>query len=379
MINLAQRDIAHSLGKFLTTATGVGMLLGVVLIMIGVYRGLVDDASILLKDTRADLWIVQQDTLGPFAESSRIRDDIKHQIKLFKGVKDVSAVTFQSLQLYRNALPIRVFAIGYDIGSFYTPHLLAEGRSIIASHFEIVVDAKTGFKLGERITIGRDIFTVVGVTRDAVSSSGDFMVYFSLSDAQKIQFLSSNEQIRNDRARNSDQGATTSTANAIIATLHDGFDPKEVAQEIERWKHIKVFTQSEQLDILTKNLVERSSKQIGLFTLILLLVASVIISLIIYTMTMGKIKEIAILKLIGASNTTIIKMIVQQSVWLGVLAFIAGNIFSHSVVDLFPKRTILITSDALALLVIVILVSIAGSLFGVKSALKVDPASAIGG
>ena len=84
MINLAQRDIAHSLGKFLTTATGVGMLLGVVLIMIGVYRGLVDDASILLKDTRADLWIVQQDTLGPFAESSRIHEDIKHQIKLFK-------------------------------------------------------------------------------------------------------------------------------------------------------------------------------------------------------------------------------------------------------------------------------------------------------
>ena len=205
------------------------------------------------------------------------------------------------------------------------------------------------------------------------------MVYFSLPDAQKIQFLSSNEQIRNDRARGSAQEAITSTANAIIATLHDGFDPKEVAQEIERWKHIKVFTQSEQLDILTKNLVERSSKQIGLFTLILLLVASVIISLIIYTMTMGKIKEIAILKLIGAPNSIIIKMIVQQSVWLGILAFIAGNIFSHGVVDLFPKRTILITSDALALLVIVILVSIAGSLFGVKSALKVDPASAIGG
>ena len=39
MINLAQRDIAHSLGKFIVTALGVGMLIGVVLIMIGVYRG----------------------------------------------------------------------------------------------------------------------------------------------------------------------------------------------------------------------------------------------------------------------------------------------------------------------------------------------------
>ena len=124
MINLAQRDITHSLGKFLTTAAGVGMLLGVVLIMIGVYRGLVDDANILLKDTRADLWIVQQDTLGPFAESSRIHEDIKYPIKTFKGVKDTCAITFQSLQLYRNKQAVRVFAMGYDINSFYKPHLL---------------------------------------------------------------------------------------------------------------------------------------------------------------------------------------------------------------------------------------------------------------
>ena len=378
MINLAQRDITHSLGKFLTTAAGVGMLLGVVLIMIGVYRGLVDDANILLKDTRADLWIVQQDTLGPFAESSRIHEDLKYPIKAFEGIKDTCAITFQSLQLYRDNQPVRVFAMGYDIHSFYEPHLLIEGRTINASHFEIIVDKKTGFKLHESITIGRDVFKVVGITKDSVSSSGDLMVYFSLADAQKLQFLSSNEQIRNDRARGGKEVATT-TANAIIATLEQGANVKTVAREIERWKHVKVFTGAEQSSILTKNLIERSSKQIGMFTVILLLVASVIISLIIYTMTMGKIKEIAILKLIGASNSVIIKMIVQQSILLGFLAFIAGNIFSHALVDLFPKRTILINSDALMLLGIVIIVSILGSLFGVRSALKIDPASAIGG
>jgi len=378
MISLAQRDIAHSLGKFLTTSAGIGMLLGVVLIMIGVYRGLVDDANILLKDTQANLWIVQQDTLGPFAENSRLHEDMKYQMKAFAGVKDVSAITFQNLQLYRNNQPIRVFAMGYDVGSFYTPHLLIEGRPILANHFEMIVDKKTGFKLHDEIVIGRDIFHVVGITKDSVSSSGDLMVYFSLPDAQKLQFLSSNEQIRNDRARGNKTTDTT-TINAIIATVEKGADLKAIAQEIERWKHVKVFTQEEQSSLLTKNLIERSAKQIGMFTVILLLVASVIISLIIYTMTMGKLKEIAILKLIGASNAVIIKMIVQQSVLLGILSFIAGTIFSHSLMDLFPKRTILMSADALSLLVIVIIVSILGSLFGVRSALKIDPASAIGG
>ncbi|QIR75893.1 ABC transporter permease [Sulfurospirillum diekertiae] len=378
MISLAQRDIAHSLGKFLTTSAGIGMLLGVVLIMIGVYRGLVDDANILLKDTQANLWIVQQDTLGPFAENSRLHEDMKYQMKVFAGVKDVSAITFQNLQLYRNNQPIRVFAMGYDVGSFYMPHLLIEGRPILANHFEMIVDKKTGFKLHDEIVIGRDIFHVVGITEDAVSSSGDLMVYFSLPDAQKLQFLSSNEQIRNDRARGN-KATDTTTINAIIATVEEGADLKAIAQEIERWKHVKVFTQEEQSSLLTKNLIERSAKQIGMFTVILLLVASVIISLIIYTMTMGKLKEIAILKLIGASNAVIIKMIVQQSVLLGILSFIAGTIFSHSLMDLFPKRTILMSADAFSLLVIVIIVSILGSLFGVRSALKIDPASAIGG
>jgi len=50
VINLAQKDVAHSLGKFLVTAMGVGMLLGIVLIMIGVYRGMVVDAEILIKE-----------------------------------------------------------------------------------------------------------------------------------------------------------------------------------------------------------------------------------------------------------------------------------------------------------------------------------------
>ena len=101
--------------------------------------------------------------------------------------------------------------------------------------------------------------------------------------------------------------------------------------------------------------------------------------LIIYTMTMGKIKEIAILKLIGAPNKTIVKMIAQQSLLLGVIAFVAGNLFAHASADLFPKTIILIPFDAMKLLVVVVIVSMLASLSGIRSALRVDPATAIGG
>ncbi|MGD9971187.1 MAG: ABC transporter permease [Sulfuricurvum sp.] len=378
MINLAQRDIRHSLGKFITTALGLGMLIGVVLSMIGIYRGMVHDAMIVPNDIGAQLWVVQKDTLGPFAENSRLHEDLKYSLRGFKGVKEVQPLTFQSIQLPGIDKPIRVFAMGYDALSSYEPFSLSEGRSITIPQNEIIVDDKTGFLIGDKIPLGRETYRVVGRTHKAVSSGGDPMVYLDLHEAQELQFLFSNEQIRNDRMRGNTNNSTA-TVNAFALKLDESANVSIVANDIMRWKHQQVFTQEEQGDILTKNMIERSAKQIGMFTVILLIVSSVIISLIIYTMTMGKMKEIAILKLIGAPNSIITKMIVQQSLLLGILAFIGGNIFAHSLHDKFPKTVILFPMDAVKLFAVIIIVSLIGSLSGVRSALRIDPATAIGG
>jgi len=378
MINLAQRDIRHSLGKFITTALGLGMLIGVVLSMIGIYRGMVHDAMIVPNDIGAQLWVVQKDTLGPFAENSRLHEDLKYSLRGFEEVKEVQPLTFQSVQLPGVEKPIRVFAMGYDAFSGYTPFRLSEGDPIRVPQNEIIVDDKTGFAIGDKIPLGRETYTVVGRTHKAVSSGGDPMVYLDLHEAQELQFLFSNEQIRNDRMRGNTNNSTA-TVNAFALKLDDSANVSTVASDIMRWKHQQVFTQEEQSNILTKNMIERSAKQIGMFTVILLIVSSVIISLIIYTMTMGKMKEIAILKLIGAPNSTITKMIVQQSLLLGALAFIGGNIFAHLLHDKFPKTVILFPMDAVKLFVVIVLVSLIGSLSGVRSALRIDPATAIGG
>ena len=242
----------------------------------------------------------------------------------------------------------------------------------------MIADTKTGLILGQFIDIGKSRYKIVGMTDKTVSSGGDPMIYLDLDEAQQLQFLFSNEQIRNDRNRGVNT-AQNQTVNTFVIKLIDGIEPRFVANNIKKWKHQEAFTAFEQEEILTKNLIERSAKQIGLFTVILLIVSAVIISLIIYTMTINKIKEIAILKLIGAPNIIIIKMIGQQSVLLGIIAFVAGNIFAYASVDIFPKTIILLGQDAMKLFVIIIIVSILASLSGIRSALKVDPSMAIGG
>jgi len=382
MINLAQKDISHTLGKFIVTAMGVGMLLGIVLIMIGVYRGMMVDAEKLLKDISVDIWIVQEDTLGPFAESSRIHEDFKDTLKVIEGIDKSEALTFQNLQLYGLDKPVRVTAVGFNpfgsINPINSANLIA-GRTLQKSHYEAVISTESGFKLQDKIKIGRNYFTVVGLTKGTVSSGGEPLIYISLKDAQELQFSFSNASIRNDRERGINASGDIHTVNTVVATVKEGYDVAQIAKKLGMWKHVGVYTNEEQTTILTKNLVERSSKQIGLFTAILVVVSTIIIGLIIYTMTLEKMKEISIMKLIGIPDSIIVKMIVQETLILGFFAFIFGNIFSHLIYEKFPKRVVLEAPDALGLFVVIILASVLASFVGVGKVIHADPTVAIGG
>ena len=138
------------------------------------------------------------------------------------------------------------------------------------------------------------------------------------------------------------------------------------------------MTQDEQETILTRSVVEKARQQIGLFTTVLLTVSTVIIALIIYTMTMDKLKEIATLKLIGAPDGRIVGLILQQALALGLIGFSAGATLITLVKDHFPRRVVMLPEDAMALGVIVVVVCVLASGLGVRLALKVDPATALG-
>ena len=381
MINLAQKDIAHTLGKFIVTSMGVGMLLGIVLIMIGVYRGMIIDAKVLLDDLNIDMWVVQENTLGPFAEASRIHEDMRNTIKVIQGVDKAEGLTFQNLQLPSKEGEVRVFAVGFDpFGKIdpINPKRLIQGRGLQRSHYEMVVTDKTGFHLGDRVPIGRDVYSVVGITHGTVSSGGDPLVYVSLKDAQELQFLYSNARTRNDRARGIN-ALNSHMINAVVATVKKGYNVNRVAEDIRQWKHKSVYTATQEKTLLTKNLIKMASKQIGMFTVILVVVSTIIIALIIYTMTLEKIKEISIMKLIGLPNRMIVKMIMQETLLMGILAFVFANLFAHLIYSKFPKRVVLEMPDAWILFLVVILASILASFVGVRKVIHADPASAIGG
>jgi len=162
-------------------------------------------------------------------------------------------------------------------------------------------------------------------------------------------------------------------------TLKPGQAPDVVAESIRRWKRLTVYTRAQMEGILVGKLIATSSRQIGMFLVILAIVSATIVAFIIYSLTMDKIREIAVLKLIGTRNRTIAAMIMQQAVALGLIGFAVGKISATFAVPIFPKYVLLTPLDALAGLFVVLVICVLASLVSIRMALKVDPAEAIGG
>jgi putative ABC transport system permease protein len=287
--------------------------------------------------------------------------------------------------------------VGFEPGQPGEPGYLTAGRQITRSHYEAVADVKTGFQLGEQIRIRRHDYTVVGLTRRMVSSGGDPMVFIPLKDAQEAQFLKDNDAILNERARTAANPglnrpgvpglleaiqasqASNRNVNTVLVRVQAGQSPEEVAAPIRRWKHLQAYTRVQMEEILIAKLIATSAKQIAMFLVILAIVSAAIVAFIIYTMTLGKIREIAVLKLIGTRSSTIAGMILQQALGLGLIGFIVGKVAATFWAPAFPKYVLLESGDAISGFVAVMIICALASTLAIRAALRVDPATAIGG
>ena len=377
-MNLALKDIRHGLFRFVLTCFGLGLLMTVVLAMIGIYNGLVADALAVVEAPAADVWVVEAGTKGPFAEASSIPADSRNTVARMPGVAEAGAINYQTIEAPFLDRALRLYVIGYETGRPGGPQIIAEGRGIGTSHFELVADRKTGLVLGDTIRLGRNRFTVVGLVEGAMNSGGDPAVYMTLADAMALQTELAPADQRVQAARGAGAVKSASVA-AVIVRVTPGADVDLLTATLRQWKHLAALSQTEQENILLASVVDKARRQIGLFLGILLAVSAVVIALIIYTMTMEKLKQIATLKLIGAPDRTIIGLIVQQSLILGTAGWGIGLVLILLVKDVFPRRVVLEPFNVAVLAGIIVVVCLAASGLGVRAALKVDPATALGG
>jgi putative ABC transport system permease protein len=398
-MNLAVRDIRHHLARFLLTTVGIGLLLMIVMGMGGIYRGLIAEATLLVDRIGADLWLVQGHTRGPFAELSRVAANLEDRARAVPGVAGARRFVSHTVQREHRGRPLRIVVQGLswpeDRGEWLP---LVAGRPLGQAHYELVADRTLGLALGEAIQLGKDRYTVVGLTQGMVGSGGDGLGFFSVADAQAIQFDEPPEAIRLERAARFDRVTQTDLGrvqpalaergaglaadipalgrplvSAVMVTLAPGANPAAVAEAFSRWPDVTVYTTAAQRDLLLSGMVDKARRQLGLFRVLLVIISAIILALIIYTLTLDKLHDIAMLKLIGARNRVIVGLILQQSLLIGGLGYVLAWWLGQYAFPRFPRQVVIEAADLLALAVIVLAISVLASLLGIGKALRVEP------
>jgi putative ABC transport system permease protein len=398
-MNLAGKDIRHNLGRFALTTVGIGLLLMIVMGMGGIYRGLIAEATLLVDKIGADLWLVQGSTRGPFAEISRVPANLEDRARAVPGVAGARRFVSHTIQREHGGRPLRMVVQGLSWPEDRVDWVpLVGGRPLRQAHYEMIADRSLGLLLGEKTKLGKDVYKVVGLTKGMVGSGGDGLAFFSVSDALAIQFDTPGETTRLEReARRArveaqdigqvqplllERSAGLATGipalippqvSAVMVTLQPGADAAKVAATFSTWPDITVYTTQQQIDLLLSGMVDKSRRQIGLFRVLLVIISTIIMALIVYTLTLDKIHDIAMLKLIGARNGVIVGLILQQSLLLGALGYGLAWWLGQFAFPRFPRLVMIETADLLWLAAIVLGISVLASLLGIWKAMRVEP------
>jgi putative ABC transport system permease protein len=398
-MNLAAKDIRHNFGRFALTTAGIGLLLMIVLGMTGIYRGMIDDALVVVDRIGADLWVVQRGTRGPFAEVSRLPANLEHRVRAVSGVTSARTFVSHNIQRELRGQPLRMNVHGLawpeDRGQWVN---LIAGRPLGQAHFEMIADASLGLALGEKLKLAKDTYTVVGISQGMVSSGGDGVAFFTTHDAQAVQFDLPGDTIRLERAARVqralledvgqvqplllERGAGLSSGipalgppmvSAITVRVAEGADAGVVAETIAAWPDVTVYTRDAQAGLLVHGMIDKARRQIGLFTVLLVIISTIIMALILYTLTLDKLHDIAMLKLMGARNPMIAGLILQQALLLGALGFGLAWYLGTWIFPRFPRRVLITGDDLISLGLVVLGISIVASLLGVWKAMRVEP------
>jgi len=397
-MDLAIKDVQRHLGKFIATIIGVGTLFAIVLIMNGIFAGNTADGVWLIENTDTDLWVVERDRGGPFNEPSRLSEDTYRSVAATPGVLLASPWITYGVQREVRGKERQFTIIGYDVfGGLGGPGRIVAGRRIERAHYEMVADGKLGVVLGERVHLGWHDYTVVGLTKGAVDFGGNPLVYLALADAQEVLYQQDSRALEATRAAslrrieaagNTPEQArrllplvssNSDTISAVLVRLRPGTDPAQVIGHIRDWLYFNVYTSAQERELMLAGRLKIMAAILGLFRALLVAVSIIIIALLIYVLTMEKIKAIATLKLMGADNWVIVRLILEQSLVITVTAFVFAYVLVELTHERFPRTLVLLPHETVITFAVIFAGGLLASLLGIVQALRTPPSLALGG
>ncbi len=368
MVSIARRNLFHDKTRLIITIVGVIFAVILMTAQIGAYFGFVGNASQLIDNSPADIWITSQNTVNfdsakPFSEN---------KINKVRGLNDVLwvekiAQTWGLLKL-KNGGTESLQIIGFNsengVGG---PWKMKEGviKDLKVGN-SIIIDESSlerlNVGLGDKLEIFDKKTEIVGISQ-GVRSFTTYPMAFADYDTAK------------DFSRIMGEDETT----FILVKLKAGVDRERFVEKLRgRMSGVDVYTKDEfsHKTRLYWGLQTGIGIGIGITVVLGFIVGTVIVGQTIYSSTMEHLREFGTLKAIGATNMDIYKIIFEQAIINACIGFAVGfimTLLTKNIYNRFGLNMVLTPNLIIAMFFITLFMCILSSFISIRKAAKVDP------
>ena len=317
MVDLARKNLLHDRIRFLITISGVAFAVALVVFQVGLFSGLLGNASVTIDHIDADLWITSRNT--PNVDLAHAFPDNRvERVRSIPGVAraDNLLVLFMNVALPSGAQEMSIVYALDDFAAWHLPWDVVEGdAALLRSGSYVMIDESArrrfgSFEVGDyREYLGRRL-KIIGRTRGARSFTTTPISFVDFRLAQQL----SPEWFG---------GQTT----FVLVRLAPGADSESVRAEIRRrLPHNDVYTGVDWAARSRRYWTESTGLGFNMLLTIFLgcLVGVVVVALTLYTSTMEHLREYGTLKAIGASNRYIYGILARQATLSAIIGYAVG-------------------------------------------------------
>lgn len=304
------------------TVCGVALCMILMLFLLGIYRGVADGSVDYIRENKADLWILQNNTTNILRGTSFLSSSQGRVIKKYNDVQTVSPVLLLLTNIKNGKDNLTIFLAGYDPSlKLGGPPKIINGRNVKEDD-EIVLDrsfaVKNNFNVGDKVRLQDDSLTVVGIS----SGTNAFVIQYAFTTLNEAQSLS----------------GIPGLVTCFLIKLNDAGNAVKASCDIQgRLKGISVYPYRE---FLQNNIKEMESGFLPILYAIAFLgavVLTAVLSLILSINILEKKKDFAVLKMLGAPKFFLPAIVVQQAVLICIFSGLVSAAAFFPLAELIEK------------------------------------------